>query len=51
MKYALVTFVDEEKSFSCYKSILKSNKRNLKFENLKLYAVLCLDKNKLSRYR
>jgi hypothetical protein len=39
MKYAPVTSVDAEKPFSRYKAILRSNIRNLKFENLKLYVV------------
>jgi hypothetical protein len=39
MKYVSVTSVDVEQQFSRYKAILKSNRRNLKFENLKLYVV------------
>jgi hypothetical protein len=39
MIYALVTSFDKEKPFSHYKAILRSNRHNLKFENLKLYIV------------
>jgi hypothetical protein len=39
MNYAPVTSVDVEKLFSRYKAILRSNRRNLKFENLKLHVV------------
>jgi hypothetical protein len=39
MIYASITSVDVEKSFSRYKIILRSNRHNLKFENLKLYFV------------
>ena len=34
-KYALITSCDVERSFSQYKSILRSNRRSFVFENLK----------------
>jgi hypothetical protein len=39
MKYAPVISVDVKKSFNRHKAILRSNRRNLKFENLKLYII------------
>jgi hypothetical protein len=37
MKYTLITSCDVKRSFSRYKSVLKSNRRSLNFENLKEY--------------
>jgi len=39
MKYAPLTSVDVERSFSRYKSILRPNRRTFKFENLQMYIV------------
>ena len=39
MKYAPITSVDVERSFSRYKAMLRSNRRHFKFENFKLYVV------------
>ncbi|CAI6356619.1 unnamed protein product [Macrosiphum euphorbiae] len=39
MKYALVTSVDVERSFSRYKAMLRPNRRHFAFENFKLYVV------------
>ena len=38
-KYAQVTAVDVERSFSRYKSILRPNRRSFLFENLKKLVV------------
>ncbi|CAI6373141.1 unnamed protein product [Macrosiphum euphorbiae] len=39
MKYAPVTSVDVERSFSRYKAMLRPNRRHYTFENFKLYVV------------
>lgn len=39
MKYAPITSVDVEESFSCYKKIQRSNRGHFKFEYLNLYVV------------
>ncbi|CAI6360338.1 unnamed protein product [Macrosiphum euphorbiae] len=39
MKYAPVTSVDVERSFSRYKAMLRPNHRHFTFENFKLYVV------------
>ncbi|CAI6362312.1 unnamed protein product [Macrosiphum euphorbiae] len=39
MKYAPVTSVDVERSFSRYKAMLRPNRRHFTFENFKLYVV------------
>jgi len=44
--YAPITSCDVQRSFSKYKSILRSNRRLFVFENLKLYIVVaCSDIN------
>lgn len=38
-KWAPVTSVDVERSFSRYKNILSPDRRNFTFENLKMYVI------------
>lgn len=40
LKYAPITSVDVEKSFSTYKNILSDNRRSLVFENIKQYIIV-----------
>ena len=39
MKYVPLTSVDVERPFSRYKAMLRSNRRNFKFENFKSYVI------------
>lgn len=39
MKYAPLTSVDVERSFSRYKSILRANRRTFKFENVRCFKL------------
>ena len=40
MKFAPITSVDVERSFSTYKNILSDNRRSLVFENIKHYIIV-----------
>ena len=41
-KYAPLTSVDVERSFSMYKNVLKSNRQSFTFENLrKIFVIHC----------
>lgn len=39
-KYAPVTFVEVERSFSAYKTLLSNNRRSFKFENIRKHLII-----------